>query len=810
FVPAFSAFSSLGGVVTRDPYLRFASRPESLYVAGRDIGDEYRYVIERRYAKKFPGNMLDRPGLLLNPWVVHDTETGEQLARQGEEFQPAPAAEPSASAGGTASASEVPPQTDTANLDFLAETSVVLTNLTPNDEGVIEFAREDLGPHQDLLVVAVDAEQTVSRHVSLPEVRPRHLDLRLVKGLDPAKHFMRQRRVSVLGEGEKLEFADVTSTRFEVYDSLDRVFALYAALNPDPKLAEFRFLANWHRLEPEKKRELYSNYASHELHLFLYEKDPEFFGAVVRPYLENKLDKTFLDEWLLGRDLSAYREPWRFGRLNTLERILLGRRIDEETSAVARHVRERFELLPPHEDRFERIFQTALLGRALEAPVLAGVELRQQRDADGAEPGNGAFSGIGGAFGGGGFGRRAGAIGGQSAGDLPAMDFAAPAEEAERLYESESRSERLMLGLKRPRGRGLSEDLMDQDLAALGKVVQYYVQLDKTKEWAENNYYRVPNHEQTPDLIPVGAFWAEYAAHDPARPFRSRDLADATRTFPEMLTALALLDLPFEPGEHETTLDGARMTLAAASPLVVYHEEVLPAGVIEGSAPVLVNQNVFRHDDRYRQEGNLRVDKFVTDEFLVDVVYGCQVVVTNPTSTPRQLDVLLQVPVGAVPVLNGRPTKGVRLDLAPYGTQVVEYHFYFPTPGDFAHYPVQVSDGEKALAAAASVTFHVVAEPSRVDAGSWAYVSQHGSDEEVLAFLETKNVQRLDLARIAFRMKDPAFFERAIALLSARHAYDRTLWSYGVFHGHAPTIREFLRHADEFVAQTGEYLRSPL
>jgi len=41
-------------------------------------------------------------------------------------------------------------------------------------------------------------------------------------------------------------------------------------------------------------------------------------------------------------------------------------------------------------------------------------------------------------------------------------------------------------------------------------------------------------------------------------------------------------------------------------------------------------------------------DKYVSDEFLTHVVYGCQVVVTNPTSSRQRLDVLLQVPQGAI------------------------------------------------------------------------------------------------------------------------------------------------------------------
>ncbi len=389
YEPAFGAFPVLSGVVTREPYARLVTEPESLYVVGRNIGDEYRYVIERRYSKKFPGNMLNRPGLLLNPWVVHDTETGQQEAEAGGVFEPAAPAPESAAAGGEARQGVAEGQlTDPASLDFLAETSLVLANLVPNDKGVIEFDRKDLGPHQDLVIVAVDGEETASRHVSLPDIDPRHLDLRLAKGLDAAKHFMRQRKITVLGAGEKLVFADITSTKFEIYDSLDRVFALYAALNQDPRLAEFRFVTEWQSYDDAKKRELYSKYASHELNFFVQQKDPEFFDAVVKPYIAHKLDKTFFDKWLIEADLAEFLEPWRFERLNTLERILLGRRIDEQHAVVDRYVQEQFELLPPQGDREDLLFRTALLGRSLEVETVRQLMLGRGVEPAAGQPAN--------------------------------------------------------------------------------------------------------------------------------------------------------------------------------------------------------------------------------------------------------------------------------------------------------------------------------------------------------------------------------------------------------------------------------------
>ncbi|MFY0536826.1 hypothetical protein [Nannocystis pusilla] len=61
----------------------------SHYVSGRDIGDEYRYVLERRNHPRRPGMLLEKPGLLLNPWAVRTTTTGVQHAKGGGGYAPA-------------------------------------------------------------------------------------------------------------------------------------------------------------------------------------------------------------------------------------------------------------------------------------------------------------------------------------------------------------------------------------------------------------------------------------------------------------------------------------------------------------------------------------------------------------------------------------------------------------------------------------------------------------------------------------------------------------------------------------------------
>ncbi|MFO0926018.1 MAG: hypothetical protein U0736_03140 [Gemmataceae bacterium] len=818
YQPAFSAFADLSKVREAALTGTVPGHAESVYLTGRNIGDEYRYVLDRRGQKKFPGVMLDRPSLLLNPWAVRTTETAEQLAQGGDEFR---------SGGGfNAPSSMAPPATpapaavrppaeggDFANLDFLADASAVLLNLVPDKNGTVTVPRKLLVPHAMIHVVAVDPVSTTYRSVTLPETPATFADLRLRKGLDPAKHFTQQKQVSVLAAGKPLVLPDLLGSRFQMIDSLPRVYGYYATLTKNATLAEFAFVPTWPTLKAEQKRALYSKHACHELHFFLYQKDRPFFDEVVKPYLRNKKDKTFLDRWLLDEDVTDYSQPWNYGRLNTVERVLLAQRIANEPPRTLRHLADLLRLLPPNRERELFLFHVGLEDTALatDEKILGNLRKEQERlsrrlnqNEDRLEELHAAPK--------------------PKAGEMPpgvgaAMDAPKEMDADEKgsprggteLAEGAARKKDLAsrAGASKASG-GRRSDFFGLNAGRLKDVRQLYRRLDPTQEWAENNYYKLPIQRQIADLVPVGPFWRDYAAHDGKTPFLSRHFGQASGSFTEMMFALAVLDLPFDAGKHDLKFADGGMTLTPGSPVIAFHEEVRPADGKGGGVQVLVSQNLYRHGDRYRDENGEKVDKFVTDEFLTQTVYGCQVVVTNATSARQKLTALIQLPVGAVPVANGQFTRSVPLDLEPYRTGTVDYFFYFPKAGKFPHYPVQVARNEQFVTAAQPLTLTVVDKPSKVDTGSWDFVSQHGSDADVLAFLNRENVAALNLDRIAFRLRDRGFFEAVTRLLAARQQYVSTLWSYGLFHADVPTAREYLRHSEQIVAECGGPLVSPL
>jgi hypothetical protein len=670
----------------------------------------------------------------------------------------------------------------------------------------------------------------VYRSISLKEPNQAQFkDLRLVRHLPLDQHFTQQKKISVLKADGKFTLADITSSRFEAYDSLSKVFALYAAMSQNSQLLEFGFLMDWPNKKIEEKQKLYSKFACHELNFFLFKKDRQFFDDLIKPYLANKHHKTFMDDYLLGAKVDKYREPWQYARLNTVERILLAERIKAESRFTQQLVGDQLAMLPPDLEKDEYKYNSALGSNALDTSDKLGIagarvdaeralNMVRARASNGSGEGEKEFAK-----------RRVlfleekKSIGRPQAAPKPTS--AASQKKSANKYASDGDKGEDRADIARGFvGGKLSADSMPggfkdgtandsyfkEDAKLRGKVRQLYQKLDKTQEWAENNYYHLAIGSQNAQLVTVNAFWNDYARRDADKAFFSRNFTDASRNLTEILFALAVLDLPFEAKPHKSDFKDGEMNLVAGSSMVVFHEEIRVAEMADGETPVLVSQNFFRNNDRFRIIEGERVDKYVSEEFLTHTVYGCQIVVTNPTSSRQKLNVLVQVPQGAVPVLNSKYTRSVPMNLNAFSTQTLEYHFYFPMTGEFPHYPVHVAKSEQLIAFAPAKKLNVVKTPSILDKQSWDFVSQDGTEEDVIKYLRNQNLQPIKLNRIAFRMQDKGFFDRVIALLDNRHAYDHTLWSYGVRHNDPNRMEEYLKHADSFVRQCGPAIDSQL
>ena len=841
FLPAFDAFGALGSDHLPEPQAWSTSFRPSLYQNARTIGEEYDYVLQRRTVKHYVGNLLPRPGLLLNPWAISDTATAKQTAASGDSAKAMAADKPGAPAApapiNNAPAKEggqsVGPMDP--DLSFMGTPGAVAFNLKPDKDGNVAIDVASLADRQFIRVIAVDSDSAAARDFTLPEQKLKLRDLRLTDSLDPAQHYSRQNRMSQLKTGEAFAFKDALTAQWQSISHIGAAHSLLSTISNNPTLAEFSWLMMWPDLKPEMKAEMYSKYACHELSFFLARKAPDFFKSFVQPYIANKREKTFMDEYLLGADMSGYLRPWQYSRLNTVERVLLSRRIAAEVPVVQRHLQEWLHTLPKNPQRDTFLFETALNGRALLPSNLSIVAVAGGGGSSGSLSHDGLIdvNSRGGVANGVVDAKRMNFLGDDRL-SLPeneviaaqmemrgkALGLASPPpgeglgeEQNRKLFELKKSDGGLDAtsgkgarfsgrGMNRERGQTSTETRRQ----AGQKAERLFRQAEQSKEWAENNYYRLLIAQQNADLVAPNRFWQDYALWDGTGDFISLNLAEASGSFTEMLLALAALDLPFQPAKGEVKRDNGSVTLIPAGKGILFHQEIRAAEQDKEGAQLLVSQNFYRHGDRYIEQAGEKIDKFISAEFITGVVYGCQVVVTNPSSSRQKLDLLFQVPQGAMPVLQTQATKSLPIVLEPYHTGTYDFHFYFPAAGKFPHYPVHLNRNFKTAASAEPFTFNVVSRATQADKASWEYISQNGKPEDVISFLEQNNLFTLNLDLMAWRMDDEDFAKKAISLLRTRHVYHPTTWSYSLKHNITEAVTDFLMHNDGFLAQSGGYI----
>jgi hypothetical protein len=762
-------------------HYRFDRPAGASYVSGRELGDEYRYVLERRHAKRFPSVLADKPSLLLNPWSRRSTSTAVQAAASGRAFAAAPA--PSAAPGyyGAAVAGAAPRDEDAyVGYDFLPAPPVVIANLVPQD-GVVRVPLAELGDATCVTVIAEDVNGSHVRQTFLRETPLAPRDLRLRLALDAERHATQQKAITRVVPGASIVIEDLATAKVHLLDSVERAHAYLLGLRDDATLREFAFVTKWHALADSERRELYSKYASHELHLFLYCKDRLFFDAVIRPYLANKRTKTFLDHWLLDADLSPYLEPAMLARLNAVERALFAQRVRAEP-ALARQLADQVQIIPPDPARDTRLID-ALLG----ASALDGDEQMK------------------------GFAADALALAEVAAAPMQAMAFAPPGGAAPPPAPKSAPGKAKKRAMRREAEDAdeADEEYRDdltRDLARRRDAAPpMFRAADKTQEWAENNWWHKTPAESGAAMIAPNRLWRDLALHDQGA-FLSPSLGLATTSFAEAMCALAVCDLPFLAGQHAYVPDGPRLTITSASNALLGSSQIVDGELVTSGPPLVVGQSYVRTDDRQQWVDGEQVDKYVEGAFLAGVVYTCQVVIANPSSSRQRIAALVQIPRGSMPLAGARPTQTLDISLDAYGTHGHEYSFYFPAPGQYSHFPVHVSRGSVIVAAAPGRVLEVVAEATHHDPTSWPHVSQRGSLADVVAFLGRANLAELDLDLVAWRMRDRGSYDAILGALEARRTYSESLWGYALYHRDLARVHVWARSLGDRLLGAGPVL----
>ncbi|HUP79150.1 MAG TPA: hypothetical protein VM260_11400, partial [Pirellula sp.] len=197
-------------------------RIPSFYINSLKLDEEYQYVLQRQFYKKYLGNLLPQPSAILNPWELAVTQNATQSAAGGD---PMDAMAPKLAAPGAAERlaenSYQMTLDSSPEYEFLRRGCVVLTNGRCDDKGTLSIDRKAFLGMTCVTVIVVHPSGYTFRILHLPLNESRELtDRRLAKAFSAEDRLTEIQSVRILPKSDKTDLGDAVSTRVKVYSSI--------------------------------------------------------------------------------------------------------------------------------------------------------------------------------------------------------------------------------------------------------------------------------------------------------------------------------------------------------------------------------------------------------------------------------------------------------------------------------------------------------------------------------------------------------------------------------------------------------------
>jgi hypothetical protein len=689
------------------------------------------------------------------------------------------------------------------NLEYLEASGACVANLKPSRTGELAVDLAAFKGYSVLQVAVGDNNSNLLVNYYLGNGRPAARDFRLASSLKPGSIYKQDYQVvepskSAEGPLYRLSIKNREQTSYLCIEDLTELMdclmnVVQASVDKGSLLQKWSFLTKWQGLAASTKLEKLEELGGHELNVFVYFRDREFFEKVLKPTLRFKAKKELIDLLLLGEvgEVDASNELKLLEGKNMLELFLLCycfRDSNKEFSLrVSKYVGMRTSRSAENLEKRRRILQSILNTQkgSHQTEVEEVMQLEDMKIADSSRLEKDKEREIG--------NRKS------------RKRRAAP--ESDRLCD-EREQEECSRNIQ-PDNSSMEEmnlmvagDLMKVEEEQL--IIEEYQKAGAAFEFRERQAY----YQGELSRLSEKKFWrrlCEVAMENQGRTtIVGEELFEMTESNTEVLMALTFAGVQFQrTGIEYEAVDRNGLVLSSAAPFIGV---LLTTAVDEDSqaiaAELIISQKIYDPNDKYLIDPNDSQVKTIKEisEFLPFTVYECKVSYTNIGESSTSVCLITQIPTGSLPVNNLELFRIQLLTVPPMTTRVYTYKFYFPKEGLFAHYPATLMKNNQFIAAAKLDSNVLTVKPSFANTNQNLTTLQdmlnYGESEHILAFMETKNIfdeQIFDLDKVRWVLKQsPAAFARFLAILRRNFVFDEKSWAYAIYHGRTKEMNELL------------------
>ena len=303
------------------------------------LGDEPVCTYDRWGKKKFMGNTLEKPGVILKRHKVRETTETEQnvMVGDGERCNELEGnknkkyKELGRKNARMLKACSPRKLVDLTNIpikmkEFIENPGLLIPDIEVCD-GIIKIDKKLVSKYSFSYLHLSDGSFSSILPVWHDQIAATFKDCTLKNSKKDSYIYSYSREVKFVNANSKVTVDNISNTQISLITNLKELFESYQTLvtGGSQLFNEWVFRHSWTNLFPMEKLKKYDKFASHEFNLFLYFKDNDFFAEVVAPFIENKKEKQIMDFFLLGKteEASQYFDVASIKQFNLLEQIFI-------------------------------------------------------------------------------------------------------------------------------------------------------------------------------------------------------------------------------------------------------------------------------------------------------------------------------------------------------------------------------------------------------------------------------------------------------------------------------------------------------